>query len=67
MRSMAKLISICVIMFVIFFISGMLANWVFFSTGCLWTSAGVFGISFGGTMLGIMSSLISPWDMWDWF
>lgn len=67
MWSIAKLISICVIMFMIFFMSGMLANWVLFSTGCLWTSAGVFILSFGGTMLGIMCSMFSLCDMWGWF
>jgi hypothetical protein len=40
---------------------------VLFSTGCLWTSAGVFILSFGGTMLGIMWSMFSLCDMWGWF
>jgi len=53
-------------MFLTFVTSGLLANWVLMYTGCLWTSAGIFGVMFGG-MAPIMGTIVVILDAWDWF
>lgn len=42
----SKLLGVFFITFLLFVLSGYLANWVFAYTHCLWTSSGVFTISF---------------------
>jgi len=50
-----------------FLISGYMASWVYASYGCIWTSSGVFGLSFLTLATGFGSAIAALFDIADWF
>lgn len=67
MSPIAKILIAFIIVFVIFATSGLLAQFVLSTTGCLWTSTASFGLTFL-TLCSAVAGLISHMiDISHWF
>ena len=58
-----KMTAIVMLLAVVFLASGWIANSVLLYTGCLWTSSGLFGVSFLGISAVILSVINSFLDI----
>jgi hypothetical protein len=47
--------------------SGFLASWAYQLNGCIWTSSGVFGVSFLAIVTGFAGVITNLFDFSDWF
>jgi hypothetical protein len=47
--------------------SGFLANWIYQISGCIWTSSGVFGVTFLAFVSGFATFVVNFFDLADWF
>jgi hypothetical protein len=52
--------------FAVFSASGWLAQQIFMSTGCVWTSSAGFGASFVGILSTLVGAVLSIMDWTDW-